>query len=1008
MKCQSRDALRASILFILTAAAQSAALAQEAPRADTIALEEVVVTGSLIKGAREDAAVAVEVFTAEELEAQGAPNIIEFTRSLTSSTEALGEPNVDLAGTAAGSVTVNLRGLGAARTLTLLNGHRTSGDVSFIPTNAIGRVEVLEDGAGVTYGAGAVGGVINFVTRRNFEGLELSGQHKFIQGSDGESDIGFVWGYGSGGNNILVSAQYVHQGRLNFTEREYGTSSFELNPTQYLAFSSQPASYYVPTGIGTRVNDYTPASCVAVGGVQPNGTQECYYYYTPLFNFVDETENIRVFASGDFHVSDDMRGRFELGYSRTDVPETWAAPTIPPDPTRRGAAGALGVCAFSAFLCEFQIPISVNGVQNPFVGEFYARNLPGTPVPATGSIYTGVFWEPFALNGNPLYQGGARHESRLTDRWGFSASVEGDFTSWLKGVSYNYGVSGGMTRTKLTRRDIVVSRLQNALRGYGGPGCSAIDNTPTDYTTAATYDATAGIQSATAPGTNGCQWFNPFASSFSHSAVNGGANPSYGGASFENSRELLKWLQPDVTSETRSLDINVDLLFSGNLPAAIALPGGDISWALGGQYRSVSDRGSSLAEREIFDIATQPCPYAGQTPGQRGCSSGAPGPFWATGRFQATKSLQEVQSVFAELRLPIIDSIDAQLAVRHEDYGGFDGTVYKGAVKWQALDWLAFRGSYSTNYAAPPSNITDTTQTPGTAYISRFTTFFPTLNSNVPGTGPEKAVVKNFGVLFNGEGFSEGSRFGATLDYFDFDIDDQIVSTSVTTVLNNIAPAGNNFNAAVNCGAGLISFAVLNAPCGPGTTLNNVSQILVYQTNGPGIRTSGVELGLDYSQPALAGELAVGAKATRVTKYEVEGYSVNGVAFDTGGNRLGYANLERSGDFSSKLRGNAYGNYRFGDHNFRVQVNYTKGVIDDRGRPNSYPYSTYGIEPHDYYDIDVHYRMQLPWFDDTGVRLSALNVTDRDPMRAQARNGYYTGVGNARGRQIEVAVNAKF
>lgn len=1013
MNTRLRGAVRAAIASAAVSSAFIAPAIAQQSTPQPAALEEVTVTGSLIKGAQEDAAIAVEVFTAEDLEAQGAPNIVEFTRSLTSSTEALGEPNIDLAGTAAGSVTVNLRGLGATRTMTLLNGHRTSGDVSFIPTNAIGRVEVLQEGAGVTYGAGAVGGVINFVTRTNFNGLELSAQHKFIDGSQGgESEGGFVWGTSSDRGSLMFAAQYVHQGRLNFTARDYGTQPFEVNPTQYLAFSSQPASYYLP-GIapagatGTRVNDYTASSCRAVGGVQPNGTAECYYYYTPLFNFIDETENTRLFASGNFHVTDSTNVRFELGYSRTEVPETWAAPTLPPDPTRRGAAGTLGVCAFSTFLCEFQIPISVNGVQNPFVAEFYARNVPGVAVPASGSIYTGVFWEPWALNGNPLFDGGARYESRMTDRWGFSVGVDGDLGGFLEGIGYNLAVSGGMTRTKLTRRDIVVARMQNALRGYGGPNCGAVDNTPTDYTSNATYDATVGVQSTQAPGTNGCQWFNPFASSWPSSSVNGGANPSYAGAAFQNSIELQKWLMPDIPIETRNFDINVDLLFSGEMPEAIALPGGNIAWAFGGQYRSVSDRTASLAERELFDIAVQPCAYPGQQPGQRGCGVGAPGPFWATGRFQATKTLQEVVSVFGELRLPITDDIDAQLAARREDYNGFEGTVYKAALKWQALDWLAFRGSWSTNYAAPPANITDTTQVPGAAYITRFTTFIPTINSNIPGTGPERAVVTNFGALFNSSIFGEG-HITASLDYFDFDIKDQIVNTSVTTVLNNVAPVGNTFSAVVNCSAPLITFVILNAPCGPTTTLNNLSQVYVYQTNGPGVRTSGLELSLDYFQPAFGGDIGFGVKATQVTKYEVEGYAVNGVQFDTGGDRLGYANLERSGDFSSKLRGNAYGNYHIGRHNIRAQVNYTKGVTDDRGVPVTYPRSTLGVAPHDYVDLDLHYRLELWWFDNASARLSVLNVTDKDPMPAQVRNGYYSGVGNARGRQIELGLNLKF
>jgi iron complex outermembrane receptor protein len=259
--------------------------------------ERVVVIGSLLAGAAEDAPSPVEVFTAEDLQDQGAPNIIEFTRNLAISSEAFGAPDVNLASTASGFSNVNLRGLGAARTMTLLNGHRTSVDTSFLPMNAIGRVEVLKDGAGVTYGAGAVAGVINF------DGVELSAQHKIIDGSDGETELSALIGFNGDYGNILLSAMYAHQSPLNFTARDYGQLPWEVNPTQYVEFAANPGTFHQNGGF-TALRDYDTASCAAVGGVQPNSTTTCYYYYTPFFNFIDEQTNLRLFGSGDFDVSD--------------------------------------------------------------------------------------------------------------------------------------------------------------------------------------------------------------------------------------------------------------------------------------------------------------------------------------------------------------------------------------------------------------------------------------------------------------------------------------------------------------------------------------------------------------------------------------------------------------------------------------------------------------------------------------------------------------------------------
>ena len=131
--------------------------------------DRVVVTGSLIAGSPEDAALPVEVYSQADLEEQGSPTALEFAKSLTIAGFTQGEANFQ-GGSAPGAVSFNLRGIGAEKSLTLLNGRRVSENVSFIPGAALARTELLKDGAAVTYGADAVGGVINFITRSDFVG----------------------------------------------------------------------------------------------------------------------------------------------------------------------------------------------------------------------------------------------------------------------------------------------------------------------------------------------------------------------------------------------------------------------------------------------------------------------------------------------------------------------------------------------------------------------------------------------------------------------------------------------------------------------------------------------------------------------------------------------------------------------------------------------------------------------------------------------------------------------
>src|SRR6185295_447698 len=159
---------------------------------DDSTVAEVVVTGSFIRGTPEDAAQPVEVIGAADLQKQGSPSTVNLVKNITAAQSSIGESNRFL-GTAAGAATINLRGFGSARTLVLFNGQRMASspaavaiesvDINFIPNIAIGRIEILKDRAAATYGSDAVGGVINFITRRDLDGWEAAANYTAIDGS---------------------------------------------------------------------------------------------------------------------------------------------------------------------------------------------------------------------------------------------------------------------------------------------------------------------------------------------------------------------------------------------------------------------------------------------------------------------------------------------------------------------------------------------------------------------------------------------------------------------------------------------------------------------------------------------------------------------------------------------------------------------------------------------------------------------------------------------------------
>ena len=158
-----------ALAVIVAPAAAQTAPAQPAA-SDNQPGPDIVVTGTLIRGTSESGALPVDVISSADLQKQGSPSPVELMKSLPTSNGVLGDSNQTDSRSqgAEGVATVNLRGLGPQRTLVLLNSKRLVNagigipavDINLIPAAAIGRVEVLKDGAAATYGSDAIAGVV--------------------------------------------------------------------------------------------------------------------------------------------------------------------------------------------------------------------------------------------------------------------------------------------------------------------------------------------------------------------------------------------------------------------------------------------------------------------------------------------------------------------------------------------------------------------------------------------------------------------------------------------------------------------------------------------------------------------------------------------------------------------------------------------------------------------------------------------------------------------------------
>ena len=964
-------ALSVSISAAIAMTASAGALAQEAPVADDARmLDTIVVTGSHIRGTPEDAALPVEVYTAEDLRRQGSPTVLEFIKSLSVTGSVLGESNqtnTNLgAQTRSGGGTINLRGLGPHRTLVLMNGRRFQYgqvDTNLLPQAAIGRVEILKDGAAATYGSDAIGGVVNFITRTDLEGFDISADHRFVSGSDGDSTASIAYGWQGENGNILVSAGIQHRSELSTMDRDWSYVPRTVNPTSYSAYSNPGmffTSFFVPT---------VDAGCTDLGGeiVNSGALPTCQFPFAPHLNLIEKEDRHQIYAEANATLSDSVRFHGEMLYALNDTPELRTSPAFFP---LNGPTGPL---------TNFTVPNTNPGTVTALRQAGYSDALI-----AMMPLHFLGFWRPFAMGGNPTDggMGGTATERKYT-LFRTSAALEGEV-----GETMHWQVAATYVRDKATARtpDILVNRLQRALNGFGGPGCTG-----------------------TVAGANGCQFFNPFSNAIEHNPALGLSNPYYVPAN-ANSRELSAWLFGEVAIKAESDYWVVDAVLDGETGFEFA--GGPVSYAVGGQVRRLSYTSNPLNTESNF--FTHPCP----TPGDTTCLVQT-GAFIFQGPTAPVRLDEDVYAVFGELHLPITEKLNAQLAVRYEDYGGLTGSTTnpKLAFKWQASDWFGLRGSVGTTFRGPaPGNRSEGGGTV-VAFVAPAGGFRAIDNFGNPSVGPEEAFTFNLGALFSAGGFR------ASVDYWSYELDDQIVSIPAGTIAGAVAGTG-----LADCASPLRDLITFdnNNTCVQGVTTGlNIGRIRSDTTNGPTVNTSGLDVAADYVMDNVwGGRLAFNANASFILEYDQEEFIYRGVRVSNAYDARGYLNYERLPGTVSKLRGSVAAEYNNGPHTLYARLNYIDGVTDDRGpvavqtggttactlgnagTVAGCQLSTAPIDIGSFTTTDLTYLLRLnpTW----SFSASVLNLFDRDPPQARTSLTYDPAISSPYGRSFKLGVRMQF
>ena len=311
-----------------------AAMAADEP-ADSVALQEVVVTGSRIRRVDAETANPVLVIDRKMIQESGIKNINELVQRLPNVSGAATNPNVNNGG-GYGESSLELRGLDARRTLVLVDGRRIglvgttsdATDVSQIPFNMIERVEVLKEGAGAIYGSDAIGGVVNFITRKSVDGLEVNADYgRTSHGDAPHHSVDVLLGTSSEKFDLVIGGNYMEQEGLFGGRRKFSTFARYLYSTGEAVGGSGriPNGHIYANPIGAT--DSTGAVCdelTRTAGTSGASTSDyrCFtnadrFNFQPLNYITTPVERTSLFSKGNYKINDDVEAYASVTYTHT-------------------------------------------------------------------------------------------------------------------------------------------------------------------------------------------------------------------------------------------------------------------------------------------------------------------------------------------------------------------------------------------------------------------------------------------------------------------------------------------------------------------------------------------------------------------------------------------------------------------------------------------------------------------------------------------------------------------
>ncbi|MFT4810075.1 MAG: iron complex outermembrane receptor protein [Paraglaciecola sp.] len=873
------------------------AIAQEESADKEQEFELIMVTGSFVRRSENFSSPSpLAIIDSVAIDAIGAKSIGDITQTLTINTGAENTPDAFTQNATAGTSNINLRGLGVSSTLVLLNSKRqvvtaqpNNSGVNFVDTSslipmiALNRMEIVKDGASALYGSDAVAGVVNFITKRNYEGMQVSLDYQDgAHGDNKEYTVQGLWGSVGDNSSLMAAISYTNRSPLFTGDRRLS------RPQDDTSSLGSPGSYFIgPTPF------IDPTGCSEFGGSErllaPSGTVPgleigfCQFDFGRTYSFVPDETRLSTFIQATKQLTENIEWTTEISTARNRA--------------ERGGSPSFPILTFPT--------VPASHPNNPF----------GTDVSYFGRE-KGNVGDGTSFPGDP-----ANTES---DTFRFSTMLQGELATGFWEVSYTAAINNFL----FTVNDTLGQQFQNALRGFGGQGCDPITGSA---------------------GEGACEYFNPFATSFTTSPNSQNVFDAFTARQEIDSKSNLEVAEAFVSTELFEMD------------------GGAAGFAFGAQYRyqDLTQDYDSLSNQDRFSFVIGNADIYGE---------------------------QDVVALFGELALPVSEDIDVQIALRYEDYGGTTGDTIdpKLAVSWRASDDFSLRGSISTSFRAPSIFQKDGGGTSLNQMVDPLTggaAFAADRTSGNDQLVPEESTAFNLG--FSLEPVDDWS---IEVDYWSFDFTDLIIKENFQAILNDTPQDPERVIRAGD---------PLNGP---------LLQVLTTYVNASSLETSGLDIVSSYKLETDMGTFSPSISATYILAYDLvdpQAGPIDGAGSRNNSN-IGVSTPELRANLGLNWKHEEYSANIFARYvdSYSDDQNCADGNLFSAACTVGFK----EVDSHLTWDAQVNVDLGRLFETDGAYVLSigGVNLTDEKPPQLFTNAGFDSKVHDPRGRQVYARLAIEF